>query len=87
MHFRGQSILKASIAKLVALGMAKATHVLLTGVVWSGTAVVLHADAIGVLLKAALPELQVRLRCARTDISRIVMPTYYYELISTPPMS
>ena len=35
-------------------GMDKATHVLLTGIVWSGTAVVLHADSIGEMLKAAV---------------------------------
>jgi len=59
MHFRGQSILKESITKLASLGMAKATHVLLTGFVWSGTAAVYHADAIGALIKAAVPSLQV----------------------------
>ena len=59
LHFRGQSILRESIKTLATLGMAKATHVLLTGVVWSGTGVVLHADTIGALLKAAIPGLQV----------------------------
>ena len=49
LNFRGQSILKESIAKLAALGMSKATRVLLTGVVWDGTGVVLNADAIGKL--------------------------------------
>lgn len=59
LHFRGQSILRESIKTLAALGMDKATHVLLTGVVWSGTAVVLHADTIGALLRVAVPGLQV----------------------------
>ena len=38
-------------------GLSKATRVLLTGFVWSGTALTYHADAIGALLKAAAPGL------------------------------
>ena len=59
MHFQGQSILRESITKLASLGMSKATHVLVTGFVWSGTGLVYHADTIGDLIKAAVPSLQV----------------------------
>lgn len=58
-HFRGQSILRESITKLASLGMSKATHVLVTGFVWSGTALVYHADTIGHLVRNAVPNLQV----------------------------
>ena len=57
-HFRGQSILRKSIAKLASLGMSKATHVLVTGFVWSGTALVYHADTIGDLVRGAVPNLK-----------------------------
>ena len=59
MHFKGQSILRESITKLASLGMSKATHILVTGFVWSGTGLVYHADTIGDLVKAAVPSLQV----------------------------
>jgi hypothetical protein len=59
MHFKGQSILRESVTKLASLGMSRATHVLVTGFVWSGTGLVYHADTIGDLIKAAVPSLQV----------------------------
>ena len=42
--FKGRRILAASVAKLGALGLAKAKRVLLTGVAHGGTAVYLNAD-------------------------------------------
>ena len=37
MHFRGQKLLAASLAKLAALGLSSARRVLLNGVGWGGT--------------------------------------------------
>jgi hypothetical protein len=59
-NFRGQSILRESIKKLGALGMAKAKQVLLSGFVYSGTAVVYHADAIAAMVKAVAPQASFR---------------------------
>jgi hypothetical protein len=58
LHFRGQSILRQSIAKLASLGMSKATRILVTGFVWSGTGLMFHADMIGELLTTASPSLK-----------------------------
>jgi hypothetical protein len=58
LHFRGLQILEASLQKLGQLGLKKARSVLLTGVVHGGTAVFLHADRIGQMLRTIAPNLQ-----------------------------
>ena len=58
-HFRGQRILTAAITQLARLGMNKATHVLLHGIAWGGTATFLQADYIGSLVRKAVPGLHV----------------------------
>ena len=59
LHFRGLRILRASLQKLGQLGLKDAESVLLTGVVHGGTAVFMHADRIGAMLKEIAPSLKV----------------------------
>ena len=55
--FAGRKNLAAAITKMGALGLSKATSVLLTGVAFDGTAVILNADFIGQQLKEIAPKL------------------------------
>jgi hypothetical protein len=55
MHFDGAALLKASLAKLAELGLGSAKRVLLNGVGWGGTSVILNADAVGAQLRALAP--------------------------------
>ena len=57
MHFDGAALLKASLAKLAELGLSSAKRVLLNGVGWGGTSVILNADTVGVQLKALAPNM------------------------------
>ena len=57
MHMDGQALLKASLAKLGTLGLSSATRVLLNGVGWGGTSVILNADTVGAQLKTIAPKL------------------------------
>ena len=57
-HLKGQAVLEASLKKLATLGLDKATSVLLTGETHAGTAAVLAADRVGVLLKTLAPSLK-----------------------------
>ena len=57
LHFDGLRVLRSSIAKLLGLGLANASKVLLTGVAHGGTAVYLHADRIHAQIRAANPGL------------------------------
>ena len=59
LYFRGLKILEASLHKLGDLGLKGATSVLLTGVVHGGTAVFIHADRVGAMLKDIAPGLKV----------------------------
>ena len=58
LHFDGLRVLRSSIAKLLGLGLANASKVLLTGVAHGGTAVYLHADRIHAQIRAANPGLR-----------------------------
>ena len=53
--FRGRKILAAALKKLASLGMSSATSVLVTGVTWGGTAVILNIDYIAEQLKTLAP--------------------------------
>ena len=57
-HFQGQKLLKASLAKLAELGLSAAERVLLNGVGWGGTSVILNADSVGAQLKTLAPGLK-----------------------------
>lgn len=55
--FNGRKILAASLKRLAPLGLSKATDVILCGVTFGGTALILNADYIGMQLKALAPKL------------------------------
>ena len=59
MTFAGPQILAASLKKLGALGLSKATSVLLTGTAGGGVQVFLQADAVAAALKTIAPNLKV----------------------------
>jgi hypothetical protein len=56
-QFNGRKILAASLKRLAPLGLSKATDVILCGVTFGGTALILNADYIGTQLKALAPKL------------------------------
>ena len=65
-QFNGRKILAASLKRLAPLGLSNATDIILCGVTFGGTALILNADYIGTRLKALAPKL-VRYKAVAVD--------------------
>ena len=65
-QFNGRKILAASLRRLAPLGLSNATDIILCGVTFGGTALILNADYIGTRLKTLAPKL-VRYKAVAVD--------------------